>query len=364
MEAERIRQFNLDWQRRHDAYTGPLKKAIADITTQIADAPDIELAVDNMYAERQTLVTQTADFDAATVEIDDILRNNLRNGRTPYNDAGIADASRNFLNERLAVIAKDKDPSLAAAAVAALATRTTPAQPAAAPQPQTGSPTEQPASAAERPAANIQPDQPAAEIKPEAAKADEPKAAGAKPVEPQPAPAPLQQPTTPTPNLYRRRTRVLTPEERSALTKTHITTKPKPKDEIPETMPAHARRRRPQLHDEPPADEAAVVQSPTAAPRQPTTDVEPAAPAAALTPTPTATPARPAEPVAAQQPIATPAKPAEPKTAPAPSQPTEPPAIGPTIDIAALPEAKKRKKKKFSELSADERRRTSGGRER
>ena len=42
MEAERIRQFNLDWQRRHDAYTGPLKEAIADITTQIADAPDIE----------------------------------------------------------------------------------------------------------------------------------------------------------------------------------------------------------------------------------------------------------------------------------------------------------------------------------
>jgi hypothetical protein len=364
MEAERIRQFNLDWQQRHDAYTGPLKKAIADITTQIADAPDIELAVDNMYAERQTLVTQTADFDAATVEIDDILRNNLRNGRTPYNDAGIADASRNFLNERLAVIAKDKDPSLAAAAVAALATRTTPAQSAAAPQPQAGSPTDQPASVAERPVANIQPDRPAAEIKTEATTANEPKPAGVKPVEPQPAPAPLQQPATPTPNLYRRRTRVLTPEERSALTKTHITTKPKPKDDIPETMPAHARRRRPQLHDEPPADEAAVVQSPTAAPRQPTTDVEPAAPAAALTPTPTATPARPAEPVAAQQPIATPAKPAEPKTAPAPSQPTEPPAIGPTIDIAALPEAKKRKKKKFSELSADERRRTSGGRER
>ena len=200
MEAERVRQFKLDWRRRHDAYTAPLKKAIADITIQISAAPDIEAAVDAMYADQKALAAQTADFDAATVEIDEILRNNLRNGRTPYNDVGISEASRNFLNQRLSAITKDKDPSLAARAAAALTRNAAPVQPAAAPQPQTTT-TQQPTAVAEPSAPTVQRDQPTAETKSEPAIASEPKLAEAKSVEPPPAPVAPQQPAAQPPNL-------------------------------------------------------------------------------------------------------------------------------------------------------------------
>lgn len=385
MEAERARQFQADWERRHEAWAAPIRKVIADTTLQVISAPDMGAALDELFAQHNAAVAQTAAFDAEIVEIDKGLRDNLRNGKAAYNDVGVSDASRSFLNERLSLIAKDKDPTIAAAAKAALEKTTLPAQPTAAQQPEAAAPAQQPAStiptpqptsAAEPLAPSSQANAPPSATKTVPVTSSEPKPAGAKPVELQPAPAPPQ-PTVLSPNAYRRRTRVLTPEERNALTKTHLTSRPKPKDDTPETMPAHAQRRRPALHDEPPPDDAQSIAPPSAAPssppspspaapRAPHPETAPAAAAPPATPAPIPpTPARAPEPEPSRQAVTTPVKPIEPETAPAPiGQPAEPPPVGPTVEIAALPEAKKRKKKKVSELSAEERRRTFFARQR
>jgi hypothetical protein len=142
---------------------------------------------------------------------------------------------------RLEVIAKESaDTAIGAAAAQNLAAwQAEAAQQQAAPS--TAASSEQPApqaSVAEAPAVQPQPEpaMPAPPpIKPVEAKIEQIEPAENKPVEPQPAPAPSQ-PTVLSPNAYRRRTRVLTPEERNALTKTHLTSRPKPKDDTPETM--------------------------------------------------------------------------------------------------------------------------------
>ena len=328
-----------------------------------------------------------AKFNAEMSSYDDALRIALSRGVTIRKTPDMPPAELALIEDRLAVFAKrDANTPIGAAAARNLAAWRAEAaqqsqqQSASTPAPSTGQPAPQ-APAAEAPAVQPRPapaTPTASSPKPAEAKVTQVETAKQSPVEPQPAPAPPQRAVQP-PNVYGRRTRVLTPEERSALTKTHFTSRPKPKDETPETMPAHAKRRRPALHDEPPNDDApsstpsatATSLPPTPSPAaQPTPepDVSPAAAVTSKSTPPTA--ARAPEPEASRQPTTTTIKPAETETASATTnQAAEPPPIGPTVDIAALPEAKKRKKKKFSELTADERRRvfiaqqrTRGGR--
>ena len=129
-------------------------------------------------------------------------------------------------------------------------------------------------------------------------------------------------------------------------------------------MPAHAQRRRPALHDGPDHNERTDAPPST----QNTSAPPPETRQAAATPTPSPAP----NPIAEQKPVIIAAEPTKPTVEAAPpAQQAQPPEIGPTVDITALPGAKKRKKKKISELPAEERRRfliarekTRGGHER
>jgi len=180
----------------------------------------------------------------------------------------------------------------------------------------------------------------------EAPKPAETQPAEAKTVEPQLSPQP-QKPLAERPNIYRRRTRQLTPDERSALTKEHISSRPKPKDDTLESVPAHAQRRKPVLHDDQASNQTdAAVPQPGAPQSGIPSEVRPP-PAAATTPAQTPAP---------QQKKAPPTATAEPDE-PAPDDQHASSKIGATIDVQPAPGAKKRKKKKISELSAEERRR-------
>ncbi len=352
-----------------------------DETTAQIMAGDGVGTIEDFGKGLDTFFADQAKFNAEMSSYDDALRIALNRGVSIRKTADMPPAEVTLIEDRLEVIAKkEANTPIGAAAAKNLAawraesTQQPQQKPASAPAAPAQQPTPPPADA---PATQPQPTPiaPAAPPpKPTEAKAAQSEPAKSCPVELPPGPPPQQSAAQPS-NLHRRRTRVLTPEERSALTKVHTTSKPKLKDDTPETMPAHAQRRRPALHDdEPPHNEGRQIIPPSATASSPPPP-SPAArgagepdvpPAAAVTPAPTppAT-ARAPEPEPSRQKTTTTAKPTETDTVQAAtSQTAEPPPIGPTIDIAALPEAKKRKKKKFSELSAEERRRIFVARQR
>ena len=371
LEAERARQWDkavTNWRKRHKAFTEPLENALNNSTLQLLNNPavqtvdDLAAPLDQMFAQarikeqqqREQEEREQAALDADIAAFDDNMRRHLRQGLPIPNGPAERKDSRDFINSRLKVFAEDSDPIIAAAANAAIsgAARPAPPRPAAAAQkPQAGSPAAesappsqlQPASAAETPQA----------IKPADAnapndKAAEFKAADVKAVEPQPTPTATTRPLIQRPNLYRHRTRELTPDERSAPTKTNITSARKPKDDAPETMPVTVKRRRHALHDEATDDNITQAAPSTPPAPQPTRQVE-TPPAAAVNKTPAAGIEPTAQPVPTQRPA-----PVEPTAVVQSPQASE---VGPTINIPPAPGVKRRKKKKASELSPDERRR-------
>ena len=252
MVAERARQSQVDRQLRHEAWAAP-KRAMMDGTVAqimsgggVSTIEDLGKGLDAFFADQ-------AKFNAEMSSYDDALRLALSRGVTIRKTPDMPPAELALIEDRLAVFAKrDADTPIGAAAARNLAAWRAEAaqqsqqQSSSTPAPSTGQPAPQPP-AAEAPAVRPQPapaTPSASSPKPAEAKVTQVETAEHSPVEPQPAPAPPQRAVQP-PNVYGRRTRVLTPEERSALTKTHFTSRPKPKDETPETMPAHAKRRRP-----------------------------------------------------------------------------------------------------------------------
>ena len=364
MAATRTRQYQerlRDWHRRHNAFKEPIEKAISSTVAFVTSAKNPMAALDGIYAQRDADDEADRKFENALPQFDNLIRDRLRHGLPAYTSPNMPILEKELIDTRLKVIANDSDPVIAAAAKAAISrsaqpTPATSPTPAATPS-KTPAPTIEPAPTAQQPPIASTPT-------PEAAKPVGVEARDAKTVEPQPAAAPPKTPAAKPPNIYRRRVRQLTPDERSALTKEHVSSRPKPQDDTPETIPAHAQRRRPALHDEPAGDERTNAPPST----QNISAPPPETRQAAATPTPSQAPNL----VGEQKPIIAPAEPIKPAVEAAPpSQQAQPPETGPTVDINALPGAKKRKKKKVSELPAEERRRiliarekTRGGHER
>jgi len=364
MAATRTRQYQerlRDWHRRHNAFKEPIEKAISSTVAFVTSAKNPMAALDGIYAQRDADDEADRKFENALPQFDNLIRDRLRHGLPAYTSPNMPILEKELIDTRLKVIANDSDPLIAAAAKAAISrsaqpTPATSPTPAATPS-KTPAPTIEPAPTAQQPPIASTPT-------PEAAKPVGVEARDAKTVEPQPAAAPPKTPAAKPPNIYRRRVRQLTPDERSALTKEHVSSRPKPQDDTPETLPAHAQRRRPALHDEPAGDKRTDAPPST----QNISAPPPETRQAAATPTPSQAPNL----VGEQKPIIAPAEPIKPAVEAAPpSQQAQPPETGPTVDINALPGAKKRKKKKVSELPAEERRRiliarekTRGGHER
>jgi hypothetical protein len=361
MAATRIRQHNeyaADWHRRHDAFKAPFEKSVASISGQAIATGNPAAAIDAMYARRKAEIKEAEEADAIEAllpEFDNLIRDRLRKRLSPYLAPDISEPERRAINDRLYAIAADADPITSAAAKAAIAAISqsspvaqAPAAKAPVAQPPQPAPPTVEAAPAPKPA-SAEPT-PTAENKTPSVIAPEQKI-----VEPPPA-EPAKRPIAPKTDIYRRRVRQLTPDERSALTKEHVSSKPKPIDDIPESMPAHARPRRPQLHDEPLTDNAAAkpAAAPTAPPESRHADVPPVAnpkPIAVANPAPAAQP-----PIPINAEVAKAAAPPAAAPAPTPTPTAEAAVEGATIDIKAAPGVKRRKKK-ASELSPEERRR-------